>query len=132
MFFPDHVGMLLQCIRVENMPVSVVQKMIIDDEWLSTDVDLCNRLLSKAAVGSCLGYRLPRDVMFAIGGWTDGSATALIEAYDYHANRWVSLTDMSGICPHAYHGMVVVGTRLYIIGRRRLINIQHPTHLRRL
>ncbi len=32
--------------------------------------------------------RIPRDVMFAIGGWSGGSPISFFETYDARADRW--------------------------------------------
>ena len=33
--------------------------------------------------------RVPHEVMFAIGGWSGGSPTNVIETYDTRADRWI-------------------------------------------
>lgn len=62
--------------------------------------------------------RLPNEIIFAIGGWSEGSPQTCIETYDSRADRWVVasnfLEDPSG--PRSYHGTAVIGTKLYLIG----------------
>lgn len=35
--------------------------------------------------------RLPHEVIFAIGGWSEGAPQAVVESYDTRADRWVRL-----------------------------------------
>ncbi|XP_014664890.1 PREDICTED: kelch-like protein 10 [Priapulus caudatus] len=60
--------------------------------------------------------RVPHEIMFAIGGWSGGSPTNLLEAYDTRADRWVKVDTVDEIGPRAYHGSVVLDKRIYIIG----------------
>ena len=36
--------------------------------------------------------RLPHEVLLAVGGWSGGSPTNTIEAYDSRADQWVNVT----------------------------------------
>jgi kelch-like protein 10 len=62
--------------------------------------------------------RLPHEIIFAIGGWSQGSPQTRIETYDTRADRWVSVPahyeDPAG--PRSYHGTAVIGTKLYLVG----------------
>ncbi|CAN8004446.1 unnamed protein product [Ixodes hexagonus] len=65
--------------------------------------------------------RIPRqarrqDVLFVIGGWSNGSATNLVESYDCRANRWLIFPNDRDIMPRAYHGLVAVDGLIYMIG----------------
>lgn len=60
--------------------------------------------------------RVPHEIMFAVGGWSGGSPTNLIEAYDTRADRWVKVDTVDVIGPRAYHGCVVLNGLIYIIG----------------
>jgi len=35
--------------------------------------------------------RVPHEVMFAVGGWSGGSPTNVIETYDTRADRWITI-----------------------------------------
>lgn len=62
--------------------------------------------------------RLPHDIIFAIGGWSEGSPQSCIETYDTRADRWIRVPpffeDPKG--PRSYHGTAVIGTKIYIVG----------------
>ncbi|XP_065299331.1 kelch-like protein 10 isoform X3 [Dermacentor albipictus] len=60
--------------------------------------------------------RIPRDVLFVIGGWSNGSATNLVESYDCRANRWLIFPNDRDIMPRAYHGLVALDGLIYMIG----------------
>ncbi|EEC04199.1 ring canal protein, putative, partial [Ixodes scapularis] len=57
-----------------------------------------------------------RDVLFVIGGWSNGSATNLVESYDCRANRWLIFPNDRDIMPRAYHGLVALDGLIYMIG----------------
>lgn len=66
---------------------------------------------------SLLVPRLPRDILFAIGGWFEGSACTLFETFDIRADRWIEFKkfdDPQG--PRAYHSAAVIGNKIYCIG----------------
>lgn len=50
----------------------------------------------------CL-VRVPHEILFAIGGWTDGSPTNFIETYDTRADRWVKVFDAVQRTQRAFH-----------------------------
>ncbi|OQV12033.1 Kelch-like protein 10 [Hypsibius exemplaris] len=60
--------------------------------------------------------RAPHEIMFAMGGWSGGSPTNLVECYDCRADRWIrtSVGDRSG--PRAYHGLATLNGLIYTIG----------------
>ncbi|XP_077500847.1 uncharacterized protein LOC144111423 isoform X2 [Amblyomma americanum] len=60
--------------------------------------------------------RIPRDVLFVIGGWSNGSATNLVESYDCRANRWLIFPNDRDTMPRAYHGLVALDGLIYMIG----------------
>lgn len=60
--------------------------------------------------------RLPHEVIFAIGGWSEGAPQTVIESYDTRADRWVRVGHEDPAGPRSYHGTAVLGTKLYCIG----------------
>lgn len=58
--------------------------------------------------------RLPCTILLAIGGWSEGSPTNAIEAYDTRADRWVKVAQEEG--PRAYHGAAYLNGFVYCIG----------------
>lgn len=60
--------------------------------------------------------RYPFEVLFAIGGWSGGSATSIFEAYDVKTDRWIQIFKEDPQGPRAYHSMVSVGHDIYVIG----------------
>uniref|UniRef100_A0AAV2J979 BACK domain-containing protein n=1 Tax=Knipowitschia caucasica TaxID=637954 RepID=A0AAV2J979_KNICA len=59
--------------------------------------------------------RLPEAILLAIGGWSGGNPTNIIEAFDWKANRWVNVTNhQEG--PRAYHGAVFLDGLVYCVG----------------
>ena len=55
------------------------------------------------------------QVIFAVGGWSGGSPTNVIESYDTRADRWV-LVETADTGPRAYHGCATVNSKVYVIG----------------
>ncbi|KAM4607414.1 kelch-like protein 10 [Polymixia lowei] len=60
--------------------------------------------------------RLPCNILLAIGGWSAGSPTNSIEAYDARADVWVTVTDESPTSPRAYHGAAFLNGFVYCAG----------------
>lgn len=59
--------------------------------------------------------RVPFEILFAIGGWSAGSATNFVETYDCRANRWC-LSSITDSHPRAYHGLAELDGLIYVIG----------------
>ncbi|XP_016129561.1 kelch-like protein 10 [Sinocyclocheilus grahami] len=59
--------------------------------------------------------RLPSAILLAIGGWSNGSPSNVIEAYDANAGRWVNVT-LEDERPRAYHGTAVLHEFVYSVG----------------
>uniref|UniRef100_A0A8C7IIT1 Kelch like family member 10 n=2 Tax=Oncorhynchus kisutch TaxID=8019 RepID=A0A8C7IIT1_ONCKI len=59
--------------------------------------------------------RLPYAILLAIGGWSGGSPTNGIEAYDARADRWVNVTREEE-SPRAYHGAAYLNGFVYCVG----------------
>ncbi|XP_062855751.1 kelch-like protein 10 [Trichomycterus rosablanca] len=59
--------------------------------------------------------RLPHSLLFTVGGWSEGSPTDAIEAYDPRAGRWRRVFCSEG-APRAYHGSAYLDGFLYVIG----------------
>ncbi|CAK8672308.1 unnamed protein product [Clavelina lepadiformis] len=87
-------------------------------ESLPTEENLYNLLLRP---------RLPIEVLLAIGGWSGGSPTNAIEAYDPKAENWLNVSTLSdnnfvgqsrnlSDIPRAYHGVAYVSGFVYVIG----------------
>lgn len=60
--------------------------------------------------------RLPHEVIFAIGGWSEGMPQKFIETYDTRADRWVRMFNEDIAGPRAYHGTAVIGSKIFCIG----------------
>jgi kelch-like protein 10 len=50
---------------------------------LSRPSDMSNHPLARP--------RVPHELMFVVGGWSGGSPTSVIEAYDTRADKWISV-----------------------------------------
>nr|KAG5711505.1 hypothetical protein BaRGS_025932 [Batillaria attramentaria] len=59
--------------------------------------------------------RVPRDVLFVIGGWSGDSPTNIMEAYDTRADTW-TVCGTPDTIPRAYHAAAALGTNIYIVG----------------
>lgn len=59
--------------------------------------------------------RLPRAVLLALGGWSGGSPTNGIEAYDTRSCSWINVTN-NWESPRAYHDSVMINGCVYSVG----------------
>ncbi|CAK9303911.1 unnamed protein product [Gordionus sp. m RMFG-2023] len=73
----------------------------------NSEIDLANALAKP---------RLPHEIMFVIGGWSGGSPTNIVETYDTRADRWVKCTHLEPKEPRAYHGLITLNNKIYMIG----------------
>ena len=68
-----------------------------------------------ASLFICPVFRPCAQVIFAVGGWSGGSPTNVIESYDTRADRWV-VVDSADVGPRAYHGCATINHKVYVIG----------------
>ncbi|KAK3917898.1 Kelch-like protein 10 [Frankliniella fusca] len=59
--------------------------------------------------------RVPFEILFAVGGWSAGSATNFVETYDCRADRWC-LSSATDSHPRAYHGLAELDGLIYVVG----------------
>ncbi|KAL3252097.1 hypothetical protein MRX96_054910 [Rhipicephalus microplus] len=62
--------------------------------------------------------RMPYQMLFLVGGWSEGRERDMIETYDSRAGRWL-MNHMQGFKPRAYHGVTLMQNRLYVVGGMR-------------
>ncbi|CAF0881192.1 unnamed protein product [Didymodactylos carnosus] len=60
--------------------------------------------------------RYPHEIIFAFGGWSGGSATNMLEAYDVRADKWTIIHCTDRAAPRAYHGCITLDNLMYVIG----------------
>ncbi|XP_036417284.1 kelch-like protein 10 [Colossoma macropomum] len=90
------------------------QSIIISAQKALYDLNI-NRLCNSDFKNPLTRPRLPYAILLAIGGWSGGSPTNGIEAYDARADRWINVTsDEEG--PRAYHGSVYLNGFVYCVG----------------
>ncbi|BFY98252.1 hypothetical protein BsWGS_01292 [Bradybaena similaris] len=65
--------------------------------------------------GAMFSPRLPRDIMFVIGGSNFGFPLNLVEAFDCRTWLW-SIICPYDFAPRSYHGMATLENEIYIIG----------------
>ncbi|XP_076820852.1 kelch-like protein 10 [Clavelina lepadiformis] len=116
--------LVMECIAECRNLIKEAMKVVCDlhahagIESLPTEENLYNLLLRP---------RLPIEVLLAIGGWSGGSPTNAIEAYDPKAENWLNVSTLSdnnfvgqsrnlSDIPRAYHGVAYVSGFVYVIG----------------
>lgn len=83
---------------------------------LNPMLDHMSRTGYRSFVGPSLTKpRMPSSLLLAIGGWTEGNPTSLIEAYDAQNDQWVDV-DYTTETPRAYHGAVFLDGSVYCVG----------------
>ncbi|ESN92042.1 hypothetical protein HELRODRAFT_194422 [Helobdella robusta] len=93
---------------------------IINQAWNLINWSEKNKLHSPSSRASLahpfLKPRIPRHIIFAVGGWSGDSAIAFIETYDWKVDRWYSHPYLEDSVPRAYHAMIVHLAVIYLIG----------------
>ncbi|XP_055641436.1 kelch-like protein 10 [Toxorhynchites rutilus septentrionalis] len=90
--------------------------IIIETLTFLYDLDMVNTKRSKVKTPSLALPRLPYDIIFTFGGWSEGLPQSIIETYDTRADRWVKIFTQSRTEPRAYYGAAVIGSNVYFIG----------------
>lgn len=78
-----------------------------------------SRVGQPAKVSPYIRPRLPNEILFAVGGWSGGSPTNVIETYDCRAESWVDISSWPVLQeerPRAYHGLAAHDKFIYIVG----------------
>ncbi|XP_022655306.1 kelch-like protein 20 isoform X3 [Varroa jacobsoni] len=111
---------LPECTELAKVVTSIQQNMHYVERQPTTfmDVDLY-----------MLRPRVSRETLFAIGGWSGGQASALVEAYDNRAHRWYALSQVRSMSsPRSGVRCVSHDGRLVVLGgyngRERLCSVE--------
>ncbi|ESN92201.1 hypothetical protein HELRODRAFT_194346 [Helobdella robusta] len=125
----QYIAKLLKCIRLGLLSTTYFIETV-KKHRLVQDNEQCKPIVIEALkflydldiVGQEIDFnnpmarpRIPHEVMFAVGGWSGGSPTNVIEAYDTKADRWITV-DHQDRGPRAYHGCATVNGCIYLMG----------------
>lgn len=106
--------------RVKDNPYVMAndeaKPIIIETLTFLYDLDVMNSTTNEVTTPDLAMPRLPHEVIFAIGGWSEGAPQSYIETYDTRADRWVRVFEEDPAGPRAYHGTAVIGYKIYCIG----------------
>ncbi|XP_066301975.1 kelch-like protein 10 [Branchiostoma lanceolatum] len=92
----------------------VCKPRVVDAVKFFYDLELSNQALNDFTHPLAIP-RIPYEVLFAVGGWSDRSPTPVVETYDTRADRWVDVEPRDSH-PRAYHGIACLNQKLYVIG----------------
>ncbi|XP_039657323.1 kelch-like protein 10 [Perca fluviatilis] len=126
----ENISLLLSNVRLALMSPEYITDSVSDNELVKASKD-CRPILLRTleamldlrtkGFSDCISYnplarpRLPSAILLAIGGWSGGSPTHGIEAYDVRANCWINVTNNEE-GPRAYHGTVFLDGSVYCVG----------------
>lgn len=99
---------------VENEPEA--RPIILETMRFLCDLETMSSKSHEFATPPLAVPRLPHEVIFAIGGWSEGAPQTVVESYDTRADRWVRVNNEDPTGPRSYHGTAVIGTKVYCIG----------------
>jgi kelch-like protein 10 len=99
---------------VENDPEA--RPIILEALKFLCDLETMTSTDSVMTIPALAIPRLPHEVIFAIGGWSEGAPQSVIESYDTRADRWIRVKSEDPAGPRSYHGTAVMGTKIYCIG----------------
>ncbi|KAK6030687.1 kelch repeat protein, partial [Ostertagia ostertagi] len=60
--------------------------------------------------------RVPREIVLAIGGWSTGGPSDIVEVFNPRAHTWVVPEAAVREIPRAYHGAVLCAEKMIIFG----------------
>ncbi|XP_034732033.1 kelch-like protein 10 [Etheostoma cragini] len=126
----ENLALLLSNVRLALMSPEYITDSVSDNELVKASKD-CRPILLRAleamldlrteGLSDSISYnplarsRLPSAILLAVGGWSGGSPTHGIEAYDVRANCWVNVTNEEE-APRAYHGTIFLDGSVYCVG----------------
>ncbi|XP_055587323.1 kelch-like protein 10 isoform X2 [Uranotaenia lowii] len=90
--------------------------IVIETLTFIYDLDMANTKKNKMKTPSLAIPRVPYDLIFTFGGWSDGLPQSIIEIYDTRADRWVEVEANCRTEHRAYYGCAVIGSNVYCIG----------------
>ncbi|XP_073968534.1 kelch-like protein 10 isoform X2 [Rhodnius prolixus] len=126
---------LLSCVRINFLPKSFYLQNIVTASYFEHVEQSVRDRMARAIVHSPMRLRttawsntdllldsaptflprIPHEIVFAIGGWSNGSPTNRIETYDVRANCWFPFHKRDFLS-RAYHGVICVNSLIYVIG----------------
>ncbi|XP_001845460.2 kelch-like protein 10 [Culex quinquefasciatus] len=128
----QHVAKLMKAVRLgllrtqffmdevkENPFVTAcdaTKPIVIEALTFLYDLDMVNSTQNKIKTPSIAMPRLPHDVIFTFGGWSEGLPQSVIETYDTRADRWVKIDAGNRTEVRAYYGAATIGPMVYCIG----------------
>ncbi|XP_052863133.1 kelch-like protein 10 [Anopheles cruzii] len=91
--------------------------LIIDALTYLYDLEMISTKAIREMKTPAIGLpRLPHEVIFTVGGWSEGMPQAIIETYDTRSDRWTRIPTEDPAGPRAYYGAAYIGTQLYLVG----------------
>ncbi|TKS88271.1 Kelch-like protein 10 [Collichthys lucidus] len=125
----DDIAIPFSKLRLALTSEDFINKKVISNDLMNTNpgclhmaveaLDIIRRTRNNSTMsGVCNAAarpRLPDAILLAIGGWSGGDPTNVIEAYDYRADRWITVTNNLE-SPRAYHGTAFLNGYVYCIG----------------
>ncbi|KAM9751957.1 kelch-like protein 10 [Menidia menidia] len=120
----EHNSLLLSNVRLTLMSPEYIIDNLAEEEIVKSSQEC--RLIILKTLDPLLEHmpftskplvppRLPPNLLLALGGWSNGGPTNLIEAYDARIDRWVNV-DYKEKFPRAYHGTVFLNGSVYCVG----------------
>ncbi|XP_063230406.1 kelch-like protein 10 isoform X2 [Bacillus rossius redtenbacheri] len=119
-----HLPVLLAAVRLHHMDRRAFFRQVAKNPLVVAD-SLCQPAVSAASeffyrrnagLARAVEPRLPHQVMFVVGGWTDQGPTTHVETYDTKANEWQQVLVEEEAGPKVYHATAVLGHCIYVIG----------------
>ncbi|KAM4562511.1 kelch-like protein 10 [Odontesthes bonariensis] len=126
----EHSSLLLSNVRLALMSPDYITDNVVDNEVVKSNQE-CRMIVLKilepfldhmtssyhksTACRPLVPPRLPPALLLAIGGWSNGSPTNFIEAYDVRIDSWVNVAHTEQT-PRAYHGAVFLDGSVYCVG----------------
>ena len=129
------IRQLITCVRIERIPLTTLVKQVYGNQvvmcddsakaWLTAEHEFWtarNFFFNKGVaenLPSELEVSRPRicsDLVVSIGGWHGCSPLNGMECYDDRAGQWYPVSMKKPLPNRAYHGTVVVGDMVYMMG----------------
>ncbi|EYC13025.1 hypothetical protein Y032_0045g1223 [Ancylostoma ceylanicum] len=87
-----------------------------NERMMKLKADGLRRRGTDCRLGPVVRDRIPREIILAIGGWSTGGPSDIVEVFNPRAHTWVVPDPIVREIPRAYHGAVLCNEKMIIFG----------------
>ncbi|CAJ0596391.1 unnamed protein product [Cylicocyclus nassatus] len=118
---------ILEALADERLDVGSKEEESLITNWILKNPKNNERMIKLKAdgllrkgtdcrLGPVVRDRIPREIILAIGGWSTGGPSDIVEVFNPRSHSWVLPDSKIREIPRAYHGAVLCNEKMIIFG----------------